>query len=1434
MTSATDYPKPTLQSDAGSGIGSKSWDVWALQNWLIYEGYLAQGDNTGNYGPLTKAAVTQLQTNLINLGYLAQGNNTGYYGPLTEAALQHYLGPSTLYSHYNSSSLLPGFDIDVYPGDTVMSALHSQTNLQWAGYYLDASSHNKDVSWMGTRSYLQDTLGWKLAPIYVGAQDPTVPGNQTFVTSPISQADADAGQALAEMGMPISALTNMGLSPNGETTVPWQYKPGDAKFVQNFAIGTTVFLDWETGTVTANDLSYITEWVTKVAHSGYYKPGIYVPSSAIGGLTSALNNLTDNNGHPIQVQFWGADWGPGSGDNPSQTLQQVTINSSTSVLFAPGDLTVQGTQLAALQIGSPYGIHNANLSADLISGVDLDLAQSSLFTANPSDDTVSETAPTSTTASAGVSTTISGVQVVDDGLNGETFSTVIFDNAGTLSASGTSVSGSGTHSLSITGTLSQVNAALNTLTYSNSSAGADTITVTTSDLIDHSSVSKNIGVTINGGPNQPPAVAPVVASKSITVGTDVSWSQLFTVSDQESDTIVLYSVDESNTSGVGSWYIGATPLTGQTFVNPSDLANLHYHATVAGIETIYFQAREQENGTTQWSNQASVNITVIASDDSVSMTAPSSITPQSGVNTAISGLQIVDDGLNGETFTVHLNDSFGNLSASGAGVSGSGTSSLTITGTLSQVNNALGTLNYVTAVSAGSGESIFITTTDSDGSTTSKIIGVTVIASDDTVRETVPSSITAAAGQTFAFAGASAVQVNDDGLNGETFSTVIFDNAGTLSASGTGVSGSGTHSLSITGTLSQVNAALNTLTYSNSSAGADTITVTTSDLADQSSVSKNIAVTVNPVTVIESLGPTSLVQIGNNYFLYAHGTTNGPELKYGGAAFVAGSTWGAWSPIGVEAISGGYEVAFKAGADSYTVWNTDTNGNITTNALATTSGSSAALEALETSFQQDLNGDTIIGPPSAPPVTIIESLGSTSLAQAGNNFFLYAHGTTNGPELKYGGAAFVAGSTWGAWAPIGVEAISGGYEVAFKAGADSYTVWNTDTNGNITTNALATTSGSSAALEALETSFQQDLNGDTIIGPPSAPPVTIIESLGSTSLAQAGNNFFLYAHGTTNGPELKYGGAAFVAGSTWGAYAPIGVEAISGGYEVAFKAGADSYTVWNADANGNLASIALGTTSGSSAALEALETSFQQDLNGDHTIGVPGGSGSTTIEFLGSTSLIQTGNNFFLYAHGTANGPELKYGGAAFTAGSTWGAWAPIGTEAISGGYEVAFKIGTDTYTVWNTDTNGNLATIALGTTSGGSSALQSIETSFQQDLNNDGVIGVPSHTAPAATTAAITAPSSGNAILSGSAAADTFVFNAHLGGNNTVGGFQPGVDQINLDHTLFASVSDLFTHTTDNVGGSAVVTIAADQSIAFDSVSKLLLQQHASDFHLV
>src|SRR5262245_59538067 len=88
------------------------------------------------------------------------------------------------------------------------------------------------------------------------------------------------------------------------------------------------------------------------------------------------------------------------------------------------------------------------------------------------------------------------------------------------------------------------------------------------------------------------------------------------------------------------------------------------------------------------------------------------------------------------------------------------------------------------------------------------------------------------------------------------------------------------------------------------------------------------------------------------------------------------------------------------------------------------SGTDYALQSLEPSFHQDLNGDGLIG----PPTTVIEANGSTHLTEVGNHFFLYDSGGS-GPSLKYAGADVVAGQ-FGAWAPIGAEQTTSGYEVA--------------------------------------------------------------------------------------------------------------------------------------------------------------------------------------------------------------------------------------------------------------------------------------------------------------------------------------------------------------------------------------------------------------------
>jgi hypothetical protein len=199
---------------------------------------------------------------------------------------------------------------------------------------------------------------------------------------------------------------------------------------------------------------------------------------------------------------------------------------------------------------------------------------------------------------------------------------------------------------------------------------------------------------------------------------------------------------------------------------------------------------------------------------------------------------------------------------------------------------------------------------------------------------------------------------------------------------------------------------------------------------------------------------------------------------------VVAGQFGNWTPIGTEQTATGNEVVWKiTGADDYTVWNTDGNGNYR---------SSSALESLENSFHEDLNGDGAIG----VPTKVIEDFGTTSLVEAGNNFYLDTVSSGTGPELQYGGMAVVAGQL-GSGRPSARNRRATGYEVAWKIpGADDYI-----------SNAVGVVSGSNSALESLETSFHQDLNGDGAIGPTTiaAGATTEIPSAFSGAITFAGS-----------------------------------------------------------------------------------------------------------------------------------------------------------------------------------------------------------------------------------------------------------------------------------------------------------------------------------------
>ena len=245
-------------------------------------------------------------------------------------------------------------------------------------------------------------------------------------------------------------------------------------------------------------------------------------------------------------------------------------------------------------------------------------------------------------------------------------------------------------------------------------------------------------------------------------------------------------------------------------------------------------------------------------------------------------------------------------------------------------------------------------------------------------------------------------------------------------------------------------------------------------------------------------------------------------------------------------------------------------------------------------------------------------------------------------------------------------------------------------------------------------------NSDEQIG----PPTTVIEANGSTHFTAVGDHFFLY-DGSGSGPSLKYSGMDAVAGQ-FGAWTPIGAEQTATGYEIAWKVpGADQYTVWNTDSSGNYITTVVDAVSGTSSALESFEPVFHQDLNSDGLIGNSDGliGPATVIEANGLTHFTAVGDHFFLY-DGSGSGPSLKYGGMDAVAGQ-FGAWTPIGAEQTATGYEVAWKVtGADQYTVWNTDSSGNYITNLVGAVSGTSSALESFEPVFHQDLNSDGLIG--------------------------------------------------------------------------------------------------------------
>ena len=417
------------------------------------------------------------------------------------------------------------------------------------------------------------------------------------------------------------------------------------------------------------------------------------------------------------------------------------------------------------------------------------------------------------------------------------------------------------------------------------------------------------------------------------------------------------------------------------------------------------------------------------------------------------------------------------------------------------------------------------------------------------------------------------------------------------------------------------------------------------------------------------------------------------------------------------------------------------------------------------------------------PSELIQTDGSTSLLLTGNVYYVDVNGS--GQPLKYGGAPVTVGE-FGNIAPIGTVQTASGFDIAWKTpGTDQLTFWSTDAHGNYTSNLTGLISGTTLAAESLETTFGQDLNGDGTIGPTSA----LIKTDGSTNLIQVADTYFVDVAGS--GLELKYGGAPVTVGE-FGSIAPIGAVQTASGYEIAWKVpGTDQLTFWSVDSNGNFTSnIYNSLVWGTSLAAESQETIFGQDLNGDGTIGPT----SALIQTDGSTNLIQVADTYFVDVAGS--GLELKYGGPAVTVGE-FSNFTPVGAVQTATGYDIAWHMsGTNEFTFWTLDSNGNYTSnITNGLVSG--SALASFETLFHQDFNDNGSIGSSATFSVldgTAATASISIPEAftGSNLTLGASSAFTGQIVGFAGD-----GTAQGSDQIDLRGISFNSIHSTYDSST-------------------------------------
>ncbi|WP_290689202.1 Ig-like domain-containing protein [Aquabacterium sp.] len=646
--------------------------------------------------------------------------------------------------------------------------------------------------------------------------------------------------------------------------------------------------------------------------------------------TNEDTNLTFSSGNGNLISVSDVDAGS---SNMQVTISvsngTLTLSGLTGLSFTSGDGTADATMtftgtasaintaLAGL-VYSPTANYNGS---DMLTILTSDLGNTGSGGAKTDTDTVAITvtsvndAPVNTvpaaqsvnedstlTFSSGNSNLIS---IADVDAGGGSMQVTISVSHGALTLSGitglsfTSGDGTADASMTFTGTASAINTALASLVYSPAANynGSDTLTILTSDQGNAGSGgaktdTDTVAITVNAVNDAPVNTVPAAQSVNEDGTLTFSGNMQVTISVSHGALTLSGITGLSFTSGDGTADATMT-FTGTASAINTALAGLVYSPTANynGSDTLTILTSDQGNtgsgGTLTDTDTVAITVNAV-NDAPVATITPISYSATEQVSLTLhgTGLSISDIDAGSSNVQATLSVTSGTLTvsagATGVLVSGSTTSTITLTGTLTQINNLLAgnggaTLSYIINSDAPPASDTLtllasdLGNTGSGGTLTGSdtaVINLTAVNDAPTVAITAPS---------YTVVEAQSVMLHNTGLsvtdpdgNSTSVQVTLSADIGviTIAAGTTGVTvgNSGTGSVTLTGTVSQINNLLlgnggATIGYINNSGtptASATLTLAIDDLGNTGggniTASANVLINVVPAAAMGSVG----------------------------------------------------------------------------------------------------------------------------------------------------------------------------------------------------------------------------------------------------------------------------------------------------------------------------------------------------------------------------------------------------------------------------------------------------------------------------------------------------------------------------------------------------------------------------------------------------